>query len=104
MGSNKPTVGHAGKEQLPLDNRIYEELSEHEEGKKKALIITISDYSNNLQHLEFCRRDGAEMYEVLTSLGYHIPSSHVLIGNVKYESMRDAIIDFFRDPTTKAED
>jgi hypothetical protein len=73
------------------------------EGLKKAIIISISDYENELQRLDFCKNDGKEMYELLNSLGYKIADNHKLIGHIKYETMRDAIIDFFTDINTKAE-
>ena len=36
--------------------------------QRKALVIGVSDYTN-LQ-LDFCKNDGKEVYEVLSSLGY----------------------------------
>ena len=37
--------------------------------RRKALIVGVSEYDDkNLQPLEFCRRDGEEMYTVLKSL------------------------------------
>ena len=74
------------------------------EQRRKAIIISVTDYSNNLQPLEFCRKDGEEMYELLKSLGYQISDSHKLIGQVNYQMIREAIIDFFTDTNTKAED
>ncbi len=73
-------------------------------GSKKALVISVSDYSNNLQPLDFCKNDGDEIYKVLKSIGYEIPDSHKLVGQVKYETMKDVIYDFFTDANTKAED
>jgi Caspase domain/NHL repeat len=54
--------------------------------------------------LEFCKKDGEEMYQLLKSLGYQITDNHKLVGQVNYEKMRDAIIDFFTDVNTKSED
>ena len=66
-------------------------------GKKKALIISVSNYKNkNLDNLEFCKNDGEEIYRILKKLGYEISSSHKLIGNVESKYMKTAIIDFFR--------
>ena len=39
--------------------------------RKRALVVGISDYTN-VQKLDFCRNDGKEVYDVLTSLGYEI--------------------------------
>lgn len=39
--------------------------------QRKALVIGISDYTN-FQKLNFCKNDGKEVYEVLSSLGYEI--------------------------------
>jgi hypothetical protein len=40
-------------------------------GKRKALVIGISDYAS-LQSLDFCKKDGQEIYEILSSLGYEV--------------------------------
>ena len=75
------------------------------EAKRKALIISISDYNDqNLQPLEFCKNDGEKMYEILRSLGYEIVGTHKLIGNVGFNAMRNAIIEFFSDRNTKPKD
>ncbi len=72
---------------------------------RKALIISVSEYSShNLVALGFCRNDGQKMYEILNSIGYRIDKSQLQIGKVRYESMRNAIMDFFTDPNVKAED
>ena len=68
------------------------------------MVISVSDYSNNIQSLNFCQNDGNEIYKVLESLGYEIPFNHKLVGQVNYETMKDAIYDFFTDSNTKAED
>ncbi len=72
-------------------------------GSRKALIIAISDY-DKLQPLNFCRKDGEEMYKVLKSLGYEILPRHKLIGRVKWEEMRPAMRDFFQDRNVKPKD
>jgi hypothetical protein len=50
--------------------------------QRKALIIGISDYSN-LQQLDFCKNDGTEIYDVLSSLGYEISDNNKLVGEPK---------------------
>jgi len=67
--------------------------------KKRALIISISSYKH-LQPLEFCKKDGEEMYVLLKNLGYEIKEGHKLIGDVNRETLRKAIINFFTDNTT----
>lgn len=71
--------------------------------RKRALIISVSEY-NNRQPLDFCKNDGEEMFELLDNLGYQILPNNRLIGNVKWQDMCDAIIDFFGDPTVKPQD
>jgi tetratricopeptide (TPR) repeat protein/streptogramin lyase len=74
-------------------------------GTRKALVISVSDYStSNLQDLEFCKNDGEDMYELLKSLGYEIPGNHKLVGQVRYDTVRDAIFDFFDNTHTRADD
>ena len=74
-------------------------------GIRKALVISVSDYAKTtLQPLSFCKNDGRKMYDILYSLDYKISDKHKLIGYVKYETIRDAIIDFFTDPSNRAED
>ena len=63
--------------------------------KKKAIVIGVSDYSTSLQPLDFCKKDGIEMCELLASLGYEISDNHILIGHVGFNQMREAIYDFF---------
>jgi uncharacterized caspase-like protein len=62
--------------------------------RRKALIAGISDYSN-LQRLDFCKNDGTEVHEVLNSLGFEISEENKLVGEVKWEKVRDTIYDFF---------
>jgi hypothetical protein len=72
--------------------------------KKKAIVIGVSDYSTKLQSLNFCKNDGKELSELLTSLGYEILDSHRLIGNVRFDQMREAIYDFFDNASTQADE
>src|SRR5689334_12894637 len=46
------------------------------------------------------------MFKVLSShnAGYEIAPNNKLIGEVDYQTMRNALINFFRDPTTKSKD
>ena len=69
--------------------------------RRKALIVGISDYTS-LQKLDFCKNDGTEIYEVLSSLGYEI--SDKLVGEAKGERVRDAIYDFFDDKRNNLDD
>ena len=47
-----------------------EDRTDINQGKRKALIISVSDYDyNDLQPLEFCKNDGEKMHEILKSLG-----------------------------------
>ena len=70
---------------------------------RKALIIGISDYTS-LQKLDFCKNDGREVYEVLTSLGYEISHTNKLVGEAKGEKVKDAIYDFFDDKRNNLDD
>jgi hypothetical protein len=76
---------------------------ERDGGSKKAIIIGISDY-DILQPLIFCSNDGKEMYELLKSLGYEIQENHKLIGRVKWDDLRCAVIDFFLNRNVKPKD
>jgi hypothetical protein len=78
-------------------------ISEGREGKKRALIISVTNY-NRLQPLDFCKNDGEEMYELLKSLGYEITDTNKLIGEITWQTMREAIYKFFGDKTTRAKD
>ena len=60
--------------------------------RRKALIVSISDYTN-LQRLDFCKNDGIEVHEV--SLGFEIFEKNKLVGEAKWEKVRDTIYDFF---------
>ena len=62
--------------------------------KKKALVVGISDYTN-LEKLDFCKNDGKEVYDPLTSLGYEISDENKLIGKAMGAKIKDAIYDFF---------
>ena len=72
-------------------------------GKRKALIVGISDYVS-LQKLDFCKKDGLEVYEILSSLGYEISENNKLIGEVKGEKIKDIIYDFFDDINNNPDD
>lgn len=65
------------------------------EGKKKALVIAISDY-DRFPALGFCKNDGNRIYEVLKAQGYEITEDSFLLGRVKYEEMREAVRKFFK--------
>jgi hypothetical protein len=71
--------------------------------QKKALVVGISDYTN-LQKLDFCKNDGKEVYDVLTSLGYEISDENKLIGKAMGAKVKDAIYDFFDDKTDNPDD
>jgi Caspase domain len=73
-------------------------------GTRKALVIGVSDYTNNLQSLSFCENDVEEIYNALKSIGYELPDSHKLVGQVKYETLKDRIYNFFTDSNIKSED
>jgi len=85
-----------------VEKKVLEE-GKGDGGKKKALIISISSYKH-LQPLEFCQKDGQEIYLLLKKLGYEIEEGHKLIGEVKWDTLRKAIINFFTDKTTKSKD
>jgi Caspase domain len=75
------------------------------EVKRKALIVSVSDYNDtDLQELEFCKNDGLKMYEILKSLGYEIAENNSLIGKVNFNTMRNTIIKFFSNKNTKPRD
>lgn len=71
--------------------------------QKKALVIGISDYTN-LQKLDFCKNDGKEIYEVLSSLGYEVSDKFRLVGEAKGEKVRDSIYDFFDNVNNNLDD
>lgn len=62
--------------------------------RRKALIVGISDYIS-LQRLDFCKNNGTEVYEVLNSVGFEISEKNKLVGEAKWEKVRDTIYDFF---------
>ena len=76
-------------------------MSEQSVGEysKRALVVAVSDYENfsKLKRLEFCKKDGEEMYSALKNLGYNIPENRRLIGYVNSSNLREEIIDFFRE-------
>jgi hypothetical protein len=61
--------------------------------RRKALVVGISVYTS-LQQLDFCKNNGAEAYEVLSSLGFEISEKNKLAGEAKWEKVRDTIYDF----------
>jgi hypothetical protein len=67
-------------------------------GKKKALIIAISDYDKlpKQRQLPFCKNDGEAIYEILQRQGYEILDEWKLIGRVTNNQLEKAIMDFFR--------
>jgi tetratricopeptide (TPR) repeat protein len=71
--------------------------------RKKALVVGISDYTN-LQKLDFCKNDGKEVYDLLTSLGYEIADENKLIGKAMGAKVKDTIYDFFDDKTDNPDD
>jgi uncharacterized protein YjbI with pentapeptide repeats len=71
--------------------------------QRKALIIGISDYTN-LERLDFCKNDGAEVYEVLSSLGYEISDKYKLVDEAKGDKVKNAIYDFFDDIRNNPDD
>ena len=73
------------------------------EGRRKALIIGISNY-NSLIPLDLCKDDGEEVYKVLSSQAYEISDNHKLIGNVPYGDMRKAIVSFFKSHDNRPKD
>ena len=76
-----------------MDNKISSN-----QGKKKALIIAISNYDNLPQEkqLPFCKNGGEEIYQILQKQGYEIPDDWKLIGRVTSDQLKKAIFDFFR--------
>jgi uncharacterized caspase-like protein len=78
-------------------------VSKSSGGQKKALVVGISDYTN-LQKLDFCKNDGREVYNVLTSLEYEISDENKLIGKAMGTKVKDTIYDFFDDKTDNPDD
>lgn len=73
------------------------------EGRKKALVIAISEYENDeLSNLDFCKNDGEEIGKLLKDLGYDVKKQ--LVGNVDGTILQDEIIEFFGDPKIKHDD
>jgi hypothetical protein len=54
--------------------------------------------------LNFCKKDGEEVYNLLSSLGYEIHDKNKMIGYVQGENLRDTLIDFFTDEKIEPED
>ena len=73
--------------------------------RKKALVIAVSDYdSSNLKSIEFCKKDGEEIFSVLKELGYEIPDERKLIGYVDSQILKNAVYDFFTNDQNKPDD
>ena len=73
--------------------------------QKKALVIAVSNYQNNdLHDLDFCEKDGMEIYKTLKSLGYEMYGENQLIGNVSAQKIRDTVTDFFINNDIKTND
>jgi uncharacterized protein YjbI with pentapeptide repeats len=71
--------------------------------QKRALIVGISDYTY-LQTLDICKNDAAEVYKLLSSLGYEISDENKLLGEAKGERLKEAIYDFFSDIKSNPDD
>jgi len=94
------TTNNKNDEKSEIDKGEEEEIFL---GKRKALIISVSSY-NHLQPLEFCKKDGEEMYLLLKNLGYEISTKDKIIGEVNREELRDTIINFFTNISVKSKD
>ncbi|HEX2405780.1 MAG TPA: tetratricopeptide repeat protein, partial [Nitrososphaeraceae archaeon] len=58
-----------------------------------------------LRTLDFCKKDGEEIYSILKNLGYQISSDNTLIGGqVKYEILRKSLIKFFTNSDIRSKD
>lgn len=79
--------------------------SRKDNGKRKALIIAISNYDkqSRLRQLPFCMNDGEAIYEVLKNQKYDIPENRRLIGRVGGDAVRKTILDFL-GKTAKEDD
>jgi hypothetical protein len=68
------------------------------QGKKRAIIIAISDYDNlpPQRQLPFCRNDGEAICQILEEQGYEVPNAWKLIGTVTGNQLKKAMFDFFR--------
>ena len=72
-------------------------------GKRKALIVAISEY-DQLGNLDFCKSDGHAVHNILLAHNYDIPEQLRLIGRVDGYLLREKIIDFFTDSSVTLED
>ena len=57
-----------------------------------------------LHRLDFCQKDGEAMYELLIALGYEITNNHKLLGEVKWDDLRERMLDFFFNSTVEPKD
>lgn len=73
-------------------------------GKKRALIIAISDYDALPEQLQLplCKNDGEVMHDTLSGLGYEVTQKR--IGTINGQEFKNAIIDFFRDQKIHTKD
>jgi hypothetical protein len=66
-------------------------------GIKRALVIGVSDYHNKLESLVTAKKNADDMYQQLEVLGYEVGRSNRITGEVKWQAMRSALLDFFTD-------
>ena len=85
-------------------NNDFSNISHKVINEKKALIVSVSSYEK-LRNLDFCKKDGEEIYSILKNLGYQISSDNTLIGGqVKYEILRKSLIKFFTNSDIRSKD
>jgi hypothetical protein len=70
---------------------------------KRALVIAVDEYCK-LPRLEFCKKDGKKMINVLREAKVDISDNMALVGKVNCEDMRNSIIKFFTDKAVKPKD
>ncbi|MDH3341962.1 MAG: caspase family protein [Nitrosopumilus sp.] len=73
------------------------------QGRKKAMIIAISEY-DNFPNLEFVKNDGEMMYKTLKKIGFEISDERKMIGKVDHDTMTKSIKEFFRGDDVKSSD
>jgi uncharacterized protein YjbI with pentapeptide repeats len=71
------------------------------ENRRKALVIAVSEY-DQLDKLDFCKKDGYSITSLLKHIGYEIQDS--LIGKVDGDNMRKKIVSFFYNDDMKSDD
>jgi tetratricopeptide (TPR) repeat protein len=77
------------------------DTSSENEDRKKALVIGVSIYKNQVSH-PFCEKNYLDMHNIFKSEGYEIHGQGKLVGDVKDELIRKETIDFFTN--SKSED